>query len=350
MYFTHTCTFIVQACSHWVVRPRYVHLRRSSIGTVTIPPHIQEMPKHTMRIHEIPPRKAFFCENSNRIRQYKRLADFSSTSLTCEENCQGEFNKQVWDLQNQLDLGDFEFFFSSVQIRSSLSSSQVWTGHPKVDRTLWNPECWRSFRIIQSHSCHFEMGCNMNFRFIMDRQAEHRLRSHWPVSMLPDALDASSILFPNSPNFRDVKSIGSQKNVPMLRGVASSKKARGHGGRGKLGTSKRLKRQVVSFRCKWRSAKWPWLVFLPVCQNYGSRIGPEPFGDSFRASEDSHISSCCTVTPVTAIIPVVSLPPAFSFSSFQHWGAKYLNGAKKHPVATVWPLGDLFCLVTLFRQ
>lgn len=152
------------------------------------------------------------------------------------------------------------------------------------------------------------------------------------------------------PNFRDVKSIGSQKNVPMLRGVASSKKARGHGGRGKLGTSKRLKRQVISFRCKWRSAKWPWLVFLPVCQNYGSRIGPEPFGDSFRASEDSHISSCCTVTPVTAIIPIVSLPPAFSFSSFQHWGAKYLNGAKKHPVATVWPLGDLFCLVTLFRQ
>lgn len=59
MYFTHTCTFIVQACSHWVVRPRYVHLRRSSIGTVTIPPHIQEMPKHTMRIHEIPPWKAF---------------------------------------------------------------------------------------------------------------------------------------------------------------------------------------------------------------------------------------------------------------------------------------------------
>ena len=33
----------------------------------------------------------------------------------------------------------------------------------------------------------------------MDRQAEHRLR--------------------------DVKSIGSQKNIPMLRGVASSKKA-----------------------------------------------------------------------------------------------------------------------------
>ena len=129
------------------------------------------------------------------IRQYKRLADFSSTSLTCEENCQGEFNKQVWDLQNQLDLGDFEFFFHPF----IPFSSQVWTGHPKVDRTLWNPECWRSFRIIQSHSCHFETGCNMNFRFIMDRQAEHRLRSHWPVSMLPDALDASSILFPNSP-------------------------------------------------------------------------------------------------------------------------------------------------------
>ncbi|CAL1142608.1 unnamed protein product [Cladocopium goreaui] len=107
--------------------PRYVHLRRSSIGTVTIPPHIQE-------------------------------------------NSSGEFNKQVW------------------------------TGHPKVDRTL----------------------------FIMDRQAEHRLR--------------------------DVKSVGSQKNAPMLRGVACSKK------------------------------------------NYGSRIGPEPFGDSFRA--------------------------------------KYLNGVKKHPVAT----------------
>eukprot|EP00913_Durusdinium_trenchii_P006475 g6086.t1 len=75
----------------------------------------------------------------------------------------------------------------------------VWTGHPKVDRTL----------------------------FIMDRQAEHRLR--------------------------DLKSIGCQKNVPMLRGVAAKK-------------------------------------------NYGSRAGPEPFGDSFRA--------------------------------------KYLNGAKKHPVAT----------------
>ncbi|CAJ1343719.1 unnamed protein product [Effrenium voratum] len=93
--------------------PRYVHLRRSSIGTVTIPPHI-------------------------------------------EENCQGEFN-------------------------------QVWTGHPKVDRTL----------------------------FILDRRAENRLR--------------------------DVKSIGNQRNIPMLRGVACSKK------------------------------------------NYGARLGNEPLGDSFRA-------------------------------------------------------------------
>mmetsp|Transcript_51951 Transcript_51951/g.97179 ORF Transcript_51951/g.97179 Transcript_51951/m.97179 type:complete len:162 (-) Transcript_51951:177-662(-) len=111
--------------------PRYVHLRRTSIGTVTIPPHI-------------------------------------------EENRPGSFK------------------------------GQVWTGHPKVDRTL----------------------------FIMDRRAENRLR--------------------------EVKTVGTQKNIPMLRGVAASKK------------------------------------------NYGTKLGPEPFGDSFRA--------------------------------------KYLNSAKKkYPVATAPP-------------
>ncbi|CAE7375059.1 unnamed protein product [Symbiodinium necroappetens] len=110
--------------------PRYVHLRRSSIGTVTVPPHI-------------------------------------------EENQPGKL------------------------------VSQVWTGHPKVDRTL----------------------------FIMDRRAENRLR--------------------------EVKAVGTQKSIPMLRGVACSKK------------------------------------------NYGARLGPEPFGDSFRA--------------------------------------KYLNSQKKSPVATAPP-------------
>ncbi|CAE7457803.1 unnamed protein product [Symbiodinium pilosum] len=110
--------------------PRYVHLRRSSIGTVTVPPHI-------------------------------------------EENQPGR------------------------------ELAQMWTGHPKVDRTL----------------------------FILDRRAEQRLR--------------------------EVKAVGTQKNVPMLRGVARSMK------------------------------------------NYGTRLGPEPFGDSFRA--------------------------------------KYLNSQKKFPVSTAPP-------------
>mmetsp|Transcript_9373 Transcript_9373/g.16604 ORF Transcript_9373/g.16604 Transcript_9373/m.16604 type:complete len:189 (-) Transcript_9373:114-680(-) len=76
--------------------PRYVHLRRSAIGTVTVPPHV-------------------------------------------EENKSGEINNQVW------------------------------TGHPKVDRTL----------------------------FIMDRRAEHQ--------------------------HRDTKSVATQKNIPMLRGNLGKK-------------------------------------------------------------------------------------------------------------------------------
>ena len=225
-------------------------------------------------------------------------------------------------------------------------------------------------KIIQSH-CQFEIlwdemqRCNMNLRFIMDRQAEHRLRSHWPVIYGTHR----AFCFP-LPNFRDVKSIGSQKNVPMLRGVASSKKA---GPRQKWEafavnvrvrwTTGKSRRLVISFRCKWRTAKnmtgfpslcrpelrfsnWTWAIWwlLPCLRRFLSLF--KCFASASQVLWDlCHVSSCCKVTLVTAIIPVVPLPPAFSFSSFQHWGAKYLNGAKKHPVATVWPLGDLLCVV-----
>lgn len=131
MYFTHTCTFIVQACSRWVVRPRYVHLRRSSIGTVTIPPHIQEMPKHTMRIHEIPPWKAFFVKT--------RIASWSSDSTKGWRI----FHQHPWharriakeNLTNRsgicrisLTLGTLSFFF----IRSSLSLHRSGPDTPKL--------------------------------------------------------------------------------------------------------------------------------------------------------------------------------------------------------------------------
>ena len=58
------------------------------------------------------------------------------------------------------------------------------------------------------------------FRFILDRRAEQRLRSSWP-SFTNEA--SERLVFLSSD--REVKAVGTQKNVPMLRGVARSMKA-----------------------------------------------------------------------------------------------------------------------------
>eukprot|EP00440_Ansanella_granifera_P012451 gb/GFBE01013533.1/.p1 GENE.gb/GFBE01013533.1/~~gb/GFBE01013533.1/.p1 ORF type:complete len:159 (+),score=40.66 gb/GFBE01013533.1/:1-477(+) len=109
--------------------PRYVHLRRSAIGTVTVPPHI-------------------------------------------EENKPGQMNNQVW------------------------------TGHPKVDRTM----------------------------FIMDRRLEHQQR--------------------------DVKTVACQKNIPMLRGTL---------GRKNFGTKMGAEPFAESHRAKrMNGPKRPPLATLPA--------------------------------------------------------------------------------------
>ena len=89
-------------------RPRYVHLRRSSIGTVTIPPHIQVMADSVVSMSK---KNCFWMEKAWNITAPKFcpniwlvFMDFHWFSKLFpifnadqrQENSSGEFNKQVW--------------------------------------------------------------------------------------------------------------------------------------------------------------------------------------------------------------------------------------------------------------